>query len=116
MPFDNLNMPLARDFVAPHGTDPVLETLVAARALIADPSKWAKKASSGDAHCAGLACFTAGGADGGSPGDRAWDFLETFVPDGLCLPTYNDAPATTHADVLALFDRAIASRLSKAEA
>lgn len=34
--------------------------------------------------------------------------LQRQVPSSLCLESYNDLPTTTHADILALYDRAIA--------
>ena len=45
--------------------DLVLKTLIAARKLIDTPEKWAQRAEIGPKHCAGLACFTAGGNSDG---------------------------------------------------
>lgn len=101
-------------------TDGVLQRLIEARQLLSDPARWAK----GD-YCVGDA-FCALGA----VGMRRWElrdgmwirhhsdvaqatglFLHNLLGHGMApLPTFNDDPTTTHADVLALFDRAIAKR------
>ena len=92
-----------------------VELLKAAKAKIADPEHWTKRwfaRTATDAKCMALsvravkwcavgACETVG-ADYG----RAWSLLRENAPGGS-LPALNDAPETTHADIMALFDRAI---------
>lgn len=41
---------------------------------------------------------------------RAYGALSEHVPGHRCVPDFNNDPATTHADVLAVYDRAIAAR------
>ena len=107
------------------------ELLIEARAMIADPIRWYKggyaaKLENGEQvpanHKEEYACFCAYGAvdtaaeKGGGFGaaeDHAMHLLDEAVPiDFKSLRaggviTYNDAPDTTHADILAVFDRAI---------
>lgn len=88
--------------------------LIAARALIDTPQKWAKHSfgRANEPMCALGACEVAGNAH--------WRDLETSRALRLALPegdwtqfgdnlvaAFNDDPRTTHADILALFDRAI---------
>jgi len=95
------------------------DDLVAAKALIDTPEKWRKGPNFyvGKCHCA----MTAAGEairDGGNWQDRAVAIRLAMV-DALPEPfrslnhfhviDFNDHPATTHADVMALFDRAIAA-------
>jgi hypothetical protein len=99
----------------------IIAALRAARAHIADPAKWTQGAMAHDVH--GTRC---------EPNSRAavkWDAFGAFfavrpntaathaaqdallaaVPPGYHLISdYNDAAETTHADILALFDSAIA--------
>lgn len=96
------------------------EDLIAARALIDTPETWCKspgsvvRASGDFAFCAWWACAIAGG-------DREsmrhaltralpWWFKFTMLGggDNSSLIWYNDRPPTTHADIMALFDRAVA--------
>jgi hypothetical protein len=96
-----------------------LETLKAARQLITDPAKWTQEAFArnklgqivepdfGDA-----TCFCALGAiqhftkyTGMSPADVLLDNL-SLSKFGMCIDVFNDTH--THAEVLALFDAAIA--------
>jgi hypothetical protein len=111
MPFDD-----ARGFRSDE-EDPVRQALRAARAVIATPDRWCK----GSMYChssAGLdrRCLT--GAVFGCPGVRgdirrlAFRALdEAARRRGYHHPiTFNDHPATTHADVMALFDEALAGR------
>ena len=87
----------------------VRENLVAARALIDTPEKWGK----GDGRkcmCAVDACFAVYDA-------QAAYALDNATPAGFGggkaklrpAADFNDHPDTTHADILALFDRAIAA-------
>ena len=103
-----------------------VHALIAARALIADPVNWTKEvfARTSDGSAVTLdgpnaTCFCAWGAV-----LRASFILETDTisvydalqaqmpgPDRayISIPDFNDAETTTHADVLALFDRTIAA-------
>ena len=40
----------------------------------------------------------------------AWRALTDATPTAESIPDYNNAPTTTHADLMAWFDRAIAAR------
>ena len=93
----------------------VRENLIAAKALIDTPEKWCKGAYE---H---LGCYCALGALGmaekGSPtrysldgmrGLRVWVQLPF-----TSVSAFNDDPTTTHADVMALFDRAIAAQVEE---
>lgn len=105
-----------------------LEILKRARELIASPDKWIQgswgaTADSGPTHqnhrpcrfCVWGAVKVAAGAYGDSF-DResyqksyvAWRAVERMLAPGLTGGVqYNDLPTTTHADILALLDRAI---------
>lgn len=89
------------------------EVLVAARALIDTPEKWIQGTWNLDL-ASGATCFCALGAlrevVGGLAGD-AFSLLCDQVPGRYKrgIARFNDAPTTTHADVMALFDRAIAA-------
>lgn len=102
----------------------VREVLVAARALIDTPEKWTKGSMG---RTASGACVVASHRDAcrwcaigavirvdGSVGYRAWDALD--AASGSAAPMFNDAPSTTHADVMNLFDRAIAACPEAADA
>lgn len=102
----------------------VKDDLIAARALIDTPEKWGKGMPSYERSytadpdgpiCAVGACnvqsFRAR-TDGETYNARLYillvDTLHDALPDGqLSIPGFNDADATTHADIMALFDRAI---------
>lgn len=98
----------------------VKDNLIAAKALIDTPAKWIKGTSELDG------CFCAIGAlnrispplghyDDLTPPDPAYEALVSALPDGECfVARFNDEPATTHADIMDLFDRAIAAQ-SEAE-
>lgn len=90
--------------------------LIAARALIATPEKWLKGMLDNNA-----GCYCAMGAVRQiavqPEHQRLWRVSQTDEYKLLCralpkpyfgIPGFNDARETTHADVLALFDRAIA--------
>ncbi len=87
------------------------EVLIAAKALIDTPEKWAHSDREllSHKHCAvtalGFAC---------SNGDGDWDTarlaLKAALPDvfrGQYMSQFNDDPSITHTDVMAWFDRAI---------
>jgi hypothetical protein len=91
-----------------------LEILTKARELIATPDKWTQglwKKPDAECYCLWGAVYRAAGGDATSrepPGfTLAWRLVTKQVNGGAI--TYNDLPSTTHADVLALLDRAIAS-------
>lgn len=100
-----------------------LEHLKAARELIADPEKWTK--------CSYAKTKQRGGASvpPDSPRAKCWCAVGAirkvgpYAPSASIalmhalpvkwqwtgVPSFNDDPGTSHADVLALFDRAIAA-------
>lgn len=93
-------------------TDPVLKCLQDARQWLSDPAHWVKgHYNAGDASCAhGAVCRIGLSTD---LTIKAWHLLDEACPLGTpnpFTPIFNDDPTTTHADVLALFDRAIAAR------
>lgn len=103
-----------------------LEILIAARQWLDDPAHWAKRTMWRDGEgrdteerfgvrstCAAGALYFVAGCDApityGANGNVALSastMLASFVPYED-ISGFNDAPITTHADVLALFDRAI---------
>lgn len=103
-----------------------IERLLDARSRIAEPSHWIKRAfKSGNSYCTVGALMAACGNDGmkalGSVEGRLVKLLAnelprrqrirwrmTFQPAQWVVMAFNDDPKTVHADVLALFDRAIA--------
>ncbi len=99
------------------------DDLVAAKALIADPAKWGKGSFALPDGC--LCALGAVAKVCQFPPDRPWVGHPSDVRDCLtrALPgshrvvvSFNDHPDTTHADIMALFDRAInASRVSPTE-
>jgi hypothetical protein len=112
---------LARGFAAPQGTDPVLEALIKAREWLSEPTHWHQDP---DCYEDGRGATCAWGAtqkfrERSQPctDDCLLDIQARALGFG-CAASFNDDPNTTHADVLALFDRAIAARaaLSKAGA
>ena len=100
----------------------VLDALIKARDHISDPAMWYK---------GGYSEFGFIGAENGLPccamGALIWaaqdlqyahDYyrsalLDALLDGGHSIANFNDAPATTHADILALFDRAIAAERAK---
>ena len=110
---------MLRSFVAPGElrphlpapVDPVLELLVKARAFLASEKNWCKGSygTNDGRRCAHGALMT----DDMDLYGRARDALTAALPKGCghFMPMgFNDAPSTAHADVLALFDRAIEAR------
>lgn len=92
----------------------VKENLIAAKALIDTPQKWKKNGwGSNGCYCALGALMRASNAhvlrivDRSNPDTKA---LLSAVPEPFeSVVAYNDHSSTTHADIMALFDRAIAA-------
>lgn len=106
MPFDSENY---------QPTDAILKALQDARQWLNDPALWAQEnvVAFSDSRGRGCSLNWLGRvcANDMSIYSRASVWLERALPFGrYCIAAYNDHPATTHADVLALFDRAIAAR------
>lgn len=89
------------------------EDLIAAKALIDTPEKWTKNYFRTD-----NGCYCAVGAMDAATrpdptfdrGDAAHAALRASLPEGeKSITGFNDRSSTTHADVMALFDRAIAA-------
>lgn len=92
------------------------DDLVAAKALIDTPEKWGKGNYDKDG------CMCAMGALMAVTAASSWAVIGTPIhvaltqalPDGqFAVVPFNDEDETTHADVMALFDRAIAAEPSK---
>jgi hypothetical protein len=109
-----------------------LEVLIAGRGYIDEPPKWTKgayaRAASGSevdvfskkavCYCARGAIEVAARAANTSDYGGAIAALMHAIPRGCRLrgiPTYQDRDETTHADVMAMFDRAIADERAKEE-
>lgn len=97
-------------------TRAVADILRAAKARIGTPERWCQGGASweglkGEQYpaCAAIACWWHRGPRGAASDDEraAINALEAVVMDHL--PTWNDAPERTHAEVMAAFDRAIAA-------
>ena len=101
----------------------VLATLVSARALIKKPEQWTQRAWARDAEhrvvgaYVTASCYCAGGALKLAARRILGDSYAAEEALLNCLPSpftyfnvtrYNDDPLRTHAEVLALFDEAIA--------
>lgn len=96
------------------------DNLIAAKALIDTPEKWGKEDYEPRAgcYCMAGAIFAAKGEgfnpreETSSPEAKAIDAALDELYDGLSpwrsYVEYNDDPETTHADIMALFDHAIA--------
>lgn len=98
------------------------EVLRRAKALIAEPEKWTKGENARDAagnwvwaDSARAVCWCAQGAINAVAPDslvalcNALGFVNRTAGVMSNIVTLNDAPTTTHADIMALFDRAIAA-------
>lgn len=92
----------------------VKENLIAARALIDTPEKWAQGEDLAQGGlCAALACSAVSHGPT-NDFDAMRSALIGVMPGSshsgpMKLVNFNDHPDTTHADVMALFDRAIAA-------
>jgi hypothetical protein len=93
----------------------IADQLRVARKLIETPDKWCKGSMELDgAFCAIGACLKAVG--GSAPWDKMVIALQQALQQaGPCasVALWNDALTTTHTDILALFDRAIAAAEKK---
>jgi hypothetical protein len=93
-----------------------LEVLRAAREKIARPGCWTRRAYARDATGRAVlpmdpmaVCWCIRGAIQSIHGDiDGWAIVWQSCFDDLPLATFNDHPKTSHADVVAAFDRAIA--------
>ena len=108
------------------GEESVAAILTKARGLIDEPSKWCRYADmldeNGDetANPANAVCFCVSGAvwaaNDCSSKLLVSDLLNEFLPVPFnSFVEYNDHPDTTHADIMALFDRAISASLSSSQ-
>ena len=90
--------------------DPVLQALLTGRERIADPKNWAQFPAYGinGRWCFGLSVRETDYWNLAS--FEAWHALSEEMPRSKNIGDYNDDPLTTHADVLAVLDRAIAKR------
>lgn len=81
------------------------DDLIKAKALIDTPEKWLQGALKRNG------CFCAMGAGLETRNDEVLFALQHHLPNPAwdTIPGFNDAPTTTHADIMALFDRAIAA-------
>lgn len=112
MPFDG------KDFALPAvETDAVLRCLVGAKALLSDPTRWIKNALALDKRgelvipeSASAVSFCAIGALDHVGFDHRALWTLTAATPRKNIPRYNNAPMTTHSDIMALFDRAISAR------
>jgi hypothetical protein len=109
-------------------TDRLLKALQDARQWLSDPAHWTKRRAWRDrtgmetisADCIGSTCALGAISYGMFRNTRdvdvplyiqAVDALEASLQShGGIVPGFNDDPRTTHADILALFDRAISAR------
>lgn len=85
------------------------EQLRAAKALIDTPERWTQCGRFREFRGA-TECFCAWGAldRATSRHGEALGWLELAIPTDATLPAFNDDPRTTHADIMKLFDDAIA--------
>lgn len=107
MPFDNFNFVPESPSVEAPVTDEVLRVLIAGRHTIRNPRNWAHNCGS---EANGTYCVLTA-MPYGHPIFDAEQILKRVLPSGwTSIAAFNDCPRTTHADVLSLFDRAIAAR------
>jgi hypothetical protein len=93
---------------------PELPVLIKARALIADPAKWGQGSRVLDRPIA-TCCASEAIEEAADVRARRVAALDAFrssaglSDDAASISDWNDAPERTHAEVLAAFDKAIAS-------
>jgi hypothetical protein len=96
----------------------LVDDLKAARALIADPDKWRKDDMIYQPGCCAIIAVQRVTTGRHGAASRAEDAIYSSLPErwrsavgsefhAIVVGHYNDDPATTHNDILALFDRAI---------
>lgn len=87
------------------------DDLVAAKALIDTPRKWRKDGTLSQGRlCVVNAIIEAAGPVHSYPCEAAiCDAMGVDAVSREVIGNFNDRPATTHSDVMALFDRAIAA-------
>lgn len=116
-------MPFDQSTYQPEVKDEVLDTLVKAREWLSDPAHWHKGSHGVRGLDGKYAATCAWGALGLVLGQAQMkvpmhiqEYLHSQVPGRrfASVMQFNDHPDTTHADILGVFDRAIAAR--KAEA
>lgn len=91
----------------------IRENLIAARALIDTPEKW-RKGQQGGAYCLGTALGEAcTRVEFEKVRAAVVRHLPSPVARRLAIVAFNDDPNTTHADILALIDRAVADQESQ---
>jgi hypothetical protein len=97
----------------------VKDNLIAAKALIDTPEKWGREDYTPRPGCfcvIGALCeamkLSPATVEASSDEARALalSLPEGWEKNGWYLPNFNDAKDTTHADIMALFDRAIAAQ------
>lgn len=118
MPFDQVGFEVETPVVVDSvWLDKVLLMLQIGRDRIKSPELWCKnKLFLGDARCAVGAIYgssASGTFDGTFDLDvirEGYAVLRSMLPAGVEVPEFNNLPSTTQADILALFDCAIAAR------
>lgn len=103
-----------------------VDVLRRAKEILSDPERWSKTGyglEAGEPSCAAGAIWLAGhGRRGLSDyvGDPALSALWRAIGGGHgpwgCIAKWNDDPATTHADLIDAFDRAILAEADKKQA
>lgn len=89
------------------------DDLIAARALISEPELWGKGPDGAHPPSDGTLCAMNACCQATRHDYPLMEALAAQLPQGewdcagLPVAAYNDDPATTHNDILALFDRAI---------
>src|SRR5688572_29644934 len=89
------------------------QVLMAARALISDPAVWGQGqygmsgSVPGGRICSAMAIYEAASPCEAVEREPAYRYLKSVCGRGV-VAYWNDDPRTTHADVMAAFDRAIA--------
>lgn len=92
----------------------VKQNLIAARALIDTPEKWHRGSMRSDGCVCAMGAVAditkAAGRTGWISETREYKALRAVLPRAFNhVPAFNDDPATTHADIMDLFGRAIAA-------
>jgi hypothetical protein len=94
----------------------VKDNLIAAKALIDSPEKWGKRFYYQHARTGCMCALGAvrqavfGQVLGVHDNTPEAEALKDELPKGRWVDEFNDHPSTTHADIMALFQRAIAAQ------